>query len=138
MISPKKKRIALIAHDNRKKDLLDWVKENTDSLISHELCGTGTTSSIIAKNTGLEVKAYKSGPLGGDQEIGALISDNGIDLLIFFWDPLTSQPHDPDVKALLRIAVLYDIPTAMNKTGADYLLQSGLIDKEYERHDMQK
>jgi methylglyoxal synthase len=138
MISPTKKRIALIAHDNRKKDLLDWVRENAESLIDHELCGTGTTSSIIAKNTGLKVKAYKSGPLGGDQEIGALISDNGIDLLIFFWDPLTSQPHDPDVKALLRIAVLYDIPTAMNKTGADYLLQSGLIDKEYERHDMQK
>jgi methylglyoxal synthase len=138
MISPKKKRIALIAHDNRKKDLLDWVKQNVDALKNHELCGTGTTSSVISKNTGLNVMGYKSGPLGGDQEIGALISDNGIDLLIFFWDPLTSQPHDPDVKALLRIAVLYDIPTAMNKTGADYLLQSGLIDKEYERHDMQK
>ncbi|MBF7095765.1 methylglyoxal synthase [Alkalibacter mobilis] len=138
MISPAKKRIALVAHDNRKPALLDWVKENADKLKNHELCGTGTTSGMLSRNTGLKIKAYKSGPLGGDIEIGAKICDNQIDLLVFFWDPLTAQPHDPDVKALLRLAVLYDIPVAMNKTSANYLISSDLIDIEYERHDMQK
>jgi len=130
----KKKHIALIAHDNRKKDLLEWVKRNSSTLGRHFLCGTGTTAKLISDQTGLPVTAYKSGPLGGDQQIGARISDGKIDFMIFFWDPLTSQPHDPDVKALLRIAVLYDIPVAMNQSTADFLLSSSLMEEEYDRN----
>lgn len=130
----KKKHIALIAHDNRKKDLIEWVKRNSNILGRHFLCGTGTTAKLISEQTGLPVKAYKSGPLGGDQQIGARISDGKIDFMIFFWDPLTSQPHDPDVKALLRIAVLYDIPVAMNQSTADFLLSSSLMEEEYDRN----
>lgn len=136
MISPKQKTIALVAHDNRKSDLLAWTKTNKDILKNHNLCGTGTTSKLLATETGLEITAYKSGPLGGDLEIGAAIVDNRIDMLIFFWDPLMAQPHDPDVKALLRIAVLYDIPVAMNTTAANYLIHSDYLDLEYKRHDM--
>jgi methylglyoxal synthase len=128
------KRIALVAHDNRKEDLIDWVKYNREVLSGHFLCGTGTTAHLIAEHTGLPVKAYKSGPVGGDQQIGALIADNAVDFLIFFWDPLSSQPHDPDVKALLRIAVLYDIPVAMNRSTADFILSSQLMKEEHERH----
>lgn len=127
------KRIALVAHDNRKETLLDWVQKNEKILSRHFLCGTGTTAKLIIERTGLPVKAYRSGPLGGDQKIGSLIAELGIDLLIFFWDPLTSQPHDPDVKALLRIAVLYNIPVAMNQATADFLLSSKLMEQDYDR-----
>lgn len=127
------KRIALVAHDNRKEALVEWVKKNKRLLGRHFLCGTGTTAKVITEQTGLPVKAYRSGPLGGDQKIGALIAELGIDALIFFWDPLTSQPHDPDVKALLRIAVLYNIPVAMNRATADFLLSSKMMEKEYDR-----
>lgn len=127
------KNIALIAHDNRKKDLIKWVACNKDMLSRHFLCGTGTTASLVSKETGLPVRAYRSGPLGGDQKIGSLIADLEIDFLIFFWDPLESQPHDPDVKALLRIAVLYNIPVAMNMATADYLMSSLLMERNYKR-----
>ncbi|TFZ40742.1 methylglyoxal synthase [Soehngenia longivitae] len=129
-----KKNIALIAHDNMKDDLIKWVKANRDELSKHNLSGTGTTASLVEKNTGLNVKKYKSGPLGGDQQIGARIAEGDIDFMIFFWDPLEAQPHDPDVKALLRIAVLYDIPVANNRATADFLLSSSLMSKEYDRH----
>ena len=128
------KHIALVAHDNRKQDLIRWVESKSQMLSRHFLCGTGTTAKMISEQTGLPVHAYKSGPLGGDQQIGSKISDGEVDFLIFFWDPLTSQPHDPDVKALLRIAVLYDIPIAMSQATADFLLTSPLMEKEYERN----
>lgn len=128
----KRKKIALVAHDNRKPDLIEWSKKNAETLSQHDLCGTGTTASLISKATGLTVKGYHSGPLGGDQQIGAGIVTGDIDFMIFFWDPLTSQPHDLDVKALLRIAVLYNIPVAMNRATADFLLQSPLMDEEYD------
>jgi methylglyoxal synthase len=127
------KNIALIAHDNRKKDLIAWVAKNKSMLSLHFLCGTGTTASMVTKETGLPVRAYRSGPLGGDQRIGSLIADLQIDFLIFFWDPLESQPHDPDVKALLRIAVLYNIPVAMNISTADFLMSSLLMERDYKR-----
>ena len=130
------KHIALIAHDNRKHDLLEWVESKKHILARHFLCGTGTTARLISEQSGLPVHAYKSGPLGGDLQIGAQIADGTVDFLIFFWDPLTSQPHDPDVKALLRIAVLYDIPVAMNYSTADFLLNSALMESECERHPL--
>lgn len=133
-VSGKQKNIALIAHDNRKKYLVEWALKNKRLLAGHFLCGTGTTAALIAEETGLPVRPYKSGPLGGDQQIGAMIAEGKVDFMIFFWDPLTSQPHDPDVKALLRIAVLYDIPVAMNASTADYLLTSPLMDQELTRH----
>lgn len=128
------KNIALIAHDNVKDDIIRWVIANKEELSKHNLCGTGTTASLIQKNTGLNVKKYKSGPLGGDQQIGARIAEGEIDFMIFFWDPLEAQPHDPDVKALLRIAVLYDIPVANNRATADFLLSSPLMGTKYKRH----
>ncbi len=130
----KQKHIALIAHDNRKEDLINWAKSKSDILCRHFLCGTGTTAKMITEKTGLPVKKFKSGPLGGDQQIGACIANGEVDFMIFFWDPLTSQPHDPDVKALLRIAVLYDIPVAMNQSTADFLLTSNLMEDDYERN----
>lgn len=130
----KQKHIALIAHDNRKTDLINWAKKNSDVLKGHFLSGTGTTAKMISESTGLPVRAYKSGPLGGDQQIGAKISDGEIDFMIFFWDPLTSQPHDPDVKALLRIAVMYDLPVAMTQSSADFMLTSKLMEEEYNRN----
>ncbi len=130
----KQKNIALIAHDHRKKDLIEWALRNKDLLGGHFLCGTGTTAALISEETGLPVRPYKSGPLGGDQQIGAMIAEGSVDFMIFFWDPLTSQPHAPDVKALLRIAVLYDIPVAMNQSTADYLLTSPLMGEEHHRH----
>ncbi|MFZ5353700.1 MAG: methylglyoxal synthase [Bacillota bacterium] len=129
----RQKQIALVAHDNRKADLIMWVNDNQAALSRHYLCGTGTTARLIAEKTGLPVKAFESGPMGGDQQIGAAIVDGEVDFMIFFWDPLTSQPHDPDVKALLRIAVLYDIPVAMNKATADFIIKSNLMDEEYSR-----
>ncbi len=130
----KQKHIALIAHDNRKQDLINWANSKKDILCKHFLCGTGTTAKMITEKTGLPVKKFKSGPLGGDQQIGACIANGEVDFMIFFWDPLTSQPHDPDVKALLRIAVLYDIPVAMNQSTADFVLTSNLMEDDYERN----
>lgn len=133
-IMGKAKKIALIAHDNRKSALIEWAEENKEMLSKHILCGTGTTASLISKKTGLKVQGFKSGPMGGDQQIGAAIVNGEIDLMVFFWDPLTSQPHDPDVKALLRIAVLYDVAIAMSKSTADFLLSSNKFNEEYERN----
>ncbi|NIW46691.1 MAG: methylglyoxal synthase [candidate division Zixibacteria bacterium] len=130
---PKQKRIALVAHDGRKNDLLEWVNFNKTTLSGHFLFGTGTTGKVIAENTGLPIKRMISGPLGGDQQIGAMIAEGKLDMLIFFWDPLEPQPHDPDVKALLRIAVLYNIPTASNRATADFLISSPLLAENYER-----
>lgn len=130
----KQKKIALVAHDNRKEALISWAEENKDILCKHFLCGTGTTAKLITERTGLQVNGFKSGPMGGDQQIGANIVEGNIDFMIFFWDPLTSQPHDPDVKALLRISVLYDIPIAMSKSTADFILKSPIMEEEYERH----
>ena len=127
------KRIALIAHDHKNRALIDWVKENRDILSQHFLCGTGTTARLISEEANLPVRAYNSGPLGGDQQIGARIVENGIDFVLFFWDPLAAQPHDPDVKALLRITLLYDVPIAMNRATADFLLHSQLMNETYER-----
>lgn len=119
----KTKTIALIAHDNKKHDIVNWAIANKEKLSKYALCGTGTTAKLISEATGLTVKGYLSGPLGGDLQIGALAAEGGIDSIIFFWDPLSSQPHDPDVKALLRIAVVYDIPIATNRATANYILQ---------------
>jgi len=129
----KQKNIALIAHDNKKEDLIQWVKENKEKLSKHFLCGTGTTARLISEGVSLPVRPFLSGPLGGDQQIGARIAEGKIDCLIFFWDPLSAQPHDPDVKALLRIAVLYDIPVATNRATADFIISSTLMDEEYSR-----
>lgn len=130
----KVKKIALIAHDNRKLDLISWVEKHKDILKDHKLCGTGTTAKLINEKTGLDVHGYKSGPMGGDQQVGAGIVNGDVDMMIFFWDPLTSQPHDPDVKALLRIGVLYDIPIAMSQSTADFILKSSLLNEEYDRN----
>ncbi|TGL61352.1 methylglyoxal synthase [Leptospira jelokensis] len=127
------KKIVLIAHDNRKEDLLDWVKYNKGTLIKHHLSATGTTGKLIHEQIGLPVFRFISGPLGGDQQIGAKIVEDSIDFMVFFWDPLSAQPHDPDVKALLRIAVLYNIPMACNRSSADFLISSPLMEKEYNR-----
>lgn len=129
----KQKSIALIAHDNRKKDLIAWVQNNKEILSKHFLCGTGTTATLIARETELPVTAFNSGPLGGDQQIGCRIVEGKIDFMIFFWDPLASQPHDPDVKALLRIAALYDIPVATNQSTADFLISSPIMSTTYDR-----
>lgn len=133
---PKKKNIALIAHDSKKQQLVDWVNNHKEILKNHDLCGTGTTARLLTDKTGLRVKGYNSGPLGGDQQIGARIVEGKVDFVIFFWDPLESQPHDPDVKALLRIAVVYDIPIANNQSTADFLLTSIYMNEEYEHSVM--
>ncbi len=122
-----KKTIALIAHDNKKAEIVNWALKNKSALAEFELCGTGTTAKLISEATELSVKRYLSGPLGGDQQIGAKIAERKIDIVIFFWDPLAAQPHDPDVKALLRIAVVYDIPIATNRATADYVIHSSLM-----------
>jgi methylglyoxal synthase len=127
------KRIALVAHDNKKIDLLEWAKFNRDLLAHHKLYATGTTGKILEKELSVEVNRLQSGPLGGDQQIGAMIADNEIDFLIFFWDPLEPQPHDPDVKALLRMAVVWNIPIACNRATADFMISSPLMDSEYDR-----
>lgn len=130
---PAIKRIALVAHDDRKRDLLEWAQYNREALSQHVLFGTGTTGTILKKELNLEVHAYMSGPLGGDQQIGAQIAEGGIDFLIFFWDPLQLHPHDPDVRALLRVATLQNIPIATNRTTADFLITSPLMGTVYQR-----
>ncbi len=135
------KRIALVAHDNRKKDLIEWVDWNYKILLNHQLICTGTTGMMVEQalqkklqshdNFRFPVKKLKSGPLGGDQQLGAMISEGEIDLMVFFWDPMYSQPHDVDVKALLRITVVYNVPTACNRSTADFLISSPLLTEEY-------
>jgi methylglyoxal synthase len=130
---PGTKNVVLIAHDSRKQDLLEWVKYNVPVLREHRLFATGTTGALVEGATGLAVHRFRSGPLGGDQQVGAKIAEGELDVLIFFWDPLEPQPHDPDVKALLRIAVLYNIPTACNRATADFMVASPLFHGEYDR-----
>jgi methylglyoxal synthase len=135
-----RKRIALVAHDNRKMDLVEWVEFNRDILLKHNLVCTGTTGRLveealinnrIMESGDVNIRLLKSGPLGGDQQLGSLISDSKIDILIFFWDPMQAQPHDVDVKALLRICVLYNVPTAMNRSSADFIISSALFAQDY-------
>ncbi len=130
---PGKKKIALVAHDHKKAELVEWAKRHRDSLATHVLLATGTTGGLIEKETRLPVEKLKSGPLGGDLEIGALISEGGIDVLVFFWDPLAAQPHDPDVRALLRIAVVWNIPVVSNMASADFLFSSPFMAGTYKR-----
>ncbi len=127
------KCIALVAHDNKKRDLLEWAKFNRELLTNHTIYATGTTGNLLESELGLTVNKLQSGPLGGDQQIGAMIVENKIDFLIFFWDPLEPLPHDPDVKALLRMAVVWNIPLACNRTSADFIISSQLMGEEYER-----
>ena len=128
-----RRRIALIAHDAKKRDIVEWAGYNLDLLSKHELCATGTTGSLLEKELGLEVHKLQSGPFGGDQQVGAMIAQGDIDLLIFFWDPLTSMPHETDVQALLRLAVVWNIPVAGNRATADYLISSPLMSRAYQR-----
>lgn len=128
----KQKNIALIAHDSKKAELIGWCEEHKEILKRHFLCGTGTTARMITDKTGLPVKGYNSGPLGGDQQIGAKIVEGKVDFVVFFSDPLAAQPHDPDVKALLRIAQVYDIPMANNRATADFMITSALMEEEYD------
>jgi methylglyoxal synthase len=132
-ILAERKRIALVAHDNEKVELLDWAKFNLGTLSNHYLFATGTTGDLLARELNLPITRFFSGPLGGDQQIGAAIAGEALDMLIFFWDALEPQPHDPDIKALLRLAVLYNIPTACNRSTADFLISSPLMGQEYER-----
>ena len=130
----KQKNIALIAHDSKKAELIAWCEQNKDILSQHFLCGTGTTARMITEKTGLPVRGYNSGPLGGDQQIGAKIVEGKVDFVVFFSDPLAAQPHDPDVKALLRIAQVYDIPIANNKATADFMITSKFMTEEYDHN----
>jgi methylglyoxal synthase len=127
------KKVALVAHDNKKRDLVEWAKFNRDLLARHKVFATGTTGRILELELGFEVVKLQSGPLGGDQQIGARIAGGEIDFLIFFWDPLEPQPHDPDVKALLRMAVVWNIPIACNRASADFMISSPLMDGAYDR-----
>ena len=132
VVTPRK-RIALVAHDNKKADLLEWAQYNRDLLAHHELLATGTTGTLLEEALQIPVIKLQSGPLGGDQQVGARIAEGTVDLVIFFWDPLQPQPHDPDVKALLRIAVVWNIPVACNRASADYMISSPLLSSAYER-----
>ena len=126
------KNIALISHDGKKQQMLEWCEWNKEILGKHFLCGTGTTAKMITERTGLPVRGFNSGPLGGDQQIGSMIVDGTIDFVVFFSDPLTAQPHDTDIKALMRIALVYDIPIATNRASADFMITSKLMNEEYE------
>lgn len=128
-----RKRIALVAHDNKKRDLIEWAKYNRDLLAEHDLFATGTTGTLVEETLDTPVTKLQSGPLGGDQQIGARIAEGLIDFVIFFWDPLEPQPHDPDVKALLRIAVVWNVPVACNRASADFMISSPLMSSPYER-----
>jgi methylglyoxal synthase len=127
------KRIALVAHDNKKRDLIEWAKYNRDLLAHHQVYATGTTGKVLEQELGFEITKLQSGPLGGDQQIGSKIVIDEINFLIFFWDPLEAQPHDPDVKALLRMALVWNIPIACNRASADFMISSPLMDGEYDR-----
>jgi methylglyoxal synthase len=138
MVFEKTKKIVLIAHDNRKDDLLEWAKFNKGTLSRHSLYGSGSTGKIISDKAGLEVELFKSGPLGGDLQVGAAVAEGNINFLIFFWDPLEPLPHDPDIKALLRIAVMYNIPIASNRATADFLISSPLMNDTYDNETTEK
>jgi len=125
--------IALVAHDNKKAELVEWAKQHRDTLSNFDLCATGTTGALVEMELGLPVRKFESGPLGGDQQIGARIAEGEIDFLVFFWDPLAPHPHDPDVKALLRIAVVWNIPFACNRASANFIIVSPLMSNAYER-----
>lgn len=131
-IMKSKKRIALVAHDNKKNELIEWAVYNKAALSGHQLFATGTTGLFIEKALGRDVITFLSGPLGGDQQIGAAIAEGKLDILIFFWDPMEAQPHDPDIKALLRVAVTWNIPIACDRATADFILTSPLIHEDYE------
>ncbi|MHB1089888.1 MAG: methylglyoxal synthase [Ilumatobacteraceae bacterium] len=131
--SPAIKRIALVAHDNMKNEMLEWSAAHKAELNRHILVGTGITGRMVQEHTGLTVERLRSGPLGGDQQVGARIAEGGIDILVFFWDPLEPQPHDPDIKALLRIAAVWNIPVACNRASADFIISSPLISQVYQR-----
>jgi len=132
---PARLRIALIAHDNKKADLREWARFNRTVLARQRLSATGTTGRLLADDLGLLITCVQSGPLGGDQQIGARIAEGDIDMLIFFWDPLEPQPHDPDVKALLRLAMVWNIPVACNRASADFLISSPLMEPGYRRRE---
>ncbi len=127
-----KKRIALVAHDHKKEELIEWAKHNKDILAQNELYGTGTTGRLIQEATGLIVNKLKSGPMGGDLQIGTMIADGKIGVVIFFWDPMEAQPHDPDIRALLRMCVVWNVPIANNRSTADFIITSPLFNQEYE------
>ena len=126
-------RIALVAHDHKKQDLAEWAAYNRDLLARHHLCATGTTGTLLERTLGVEVEKFQSGPLGGDQQIGSRIAEGMVDFIIFFWDPLEPQPHDPDVKALLRLAVVWNVPVACNRATADFIISSPLMYSGYQR-----